>query len=497
MKLVEQSLKYGVTVAVGVILILMFGIMALLRIPVQLTPEISQPELSIRTTWPGASPEEIEREIVDEQEQHLKSIVGLVEMESTSKTGIGEVYLDFQVGTNLQDALVRTANALHQVSSYPEDADEPIIKTVNISDRPIGWFVLSPLPGKEDEVNVYHYRDFAEDFIKARFERIPGVSDSSVFGGSPLELQVIFDPHALAERGIGIFQLREALRNQNRNVSGGDFDEGKRRYIIRTTGEFNSPQDIENTIVTHINGRPVYIKDVAEVKVDYDELRDYVRHNGLPGIAINTRREIGSNIIQVMKDIKAVVADLNENLLHPLGLHLAQTADKTEYISRSIDMVSFNLIVGGTMAIIILLIFLRSFYSTLVIALAIPISVVGSFLIITLMGRTINVIMLAGMAFAVGMVVDASIIVLENIYRHRQMGKDTRTAAFDGAREVWGAIFASTLTTPCGVHPYPVHRRGSRPTVSGYRRGYQFGGDPLNDRQHTGHTRSGTQAFAF
>ena len=447
MKLVEQSLKYGVTVAVGVILVLMFGIMALLRIPVQLTPEISQPELSIRTTWPGASPEEIEREIVDEQEQHLKSVVGLVEMESSSKTGRGEIYLDFQVGTNLQDALVRTANALNQVSSYPEDADEPVIKTVNISDRPIGWFVLSPLPGKENEVNVYHYRDFAEDFIKARFERIPGVSDSSVFGGSPLELQVTFDPHALAERGIGIFQLREALRNQNRNVSGGDFDEGKRRYIIRTTGEFNSPQDVENTIITYINRRPVYIKDVAEVKVDYDELRDYVRHNGLPGIAVNTRREIGSNIIQVMKDIKKAVADLNKNLLHPMGLHLAQTADKTEYISRSIDMVTFNLLVGGTMAIVILLLFLRSFYSTLVIALAIPISVMGSFLIITLMGRTINVIMLAGMAFAVGMVVDASIIVLENIYRHRQMGKDTRTAAFDGAREVWGAIFASTLTT--------------------------------------------------
>ena len=458
MKLVEQSLKYGVTVAVGVILILIFGIMALLRIPVQRTPEISQPELSIRTTWPGASPEEIEREIVDEQEQHLKSVVGLVEMESSSKTGRGEVYLEFQVGTNLQDALVRTANALNQVSSYPEDADEPIIKTVNISDRPIGWFVLSPLPGKEDEVNVYHYRDFAEDFIKTRFERIPGVSDSSVFGGSPLELQDLLNPNALAERGIGILQLREALRNQNRNVSGGDFDEGKRRYIIRTTGEFESPKDIEQTIVTHIEGRPVYVKDVAEVKVDYDELRDYVRHNGLPGIAVNTRREIGSNIIEVMKDIKKEVADMNENLLHPMGLHLAQTADKTEYISRSIDMVSFNLIVGGTMAIVILLLFLRSFYSTLVIALAIPISVVGSFLVITLMGRTINVIMLAGMAFAVGMVVDASIIVLENIYRHRQMGKDTLTAAHDGAREVWGAIFASTLTTLAVFIPIILNR---------------------------------------
>ncbi|NIQ03574.1 MAG: MMPL family transporter [Nitrospinaceae bacterium] len=447
MKLVEQSLKYGVTVAVGVIFILMFGIISLLRIPVQLTPEISQPELSIRTYWPGASPEEIEREIIDEQELHLKSIVGLVSMESTAKTGIGEIYLDFQVGSDLQDALVRTANALNQVPTYPEDADEPIIKTVNVSDRPIGWFVLSPLPGKEKEINVYHYRDFAEDFIKTRFERIPGVSDSSVYGGSPLELQVTFNPHALAERRISIYQLREALRKQNRNISGGDFDEGKRRYIIRTTGEFESPENVENTIITHVDGRPVYVKDVADVKVDYDELRDYVRHNGLPGIAVNTRREIGSNIIEVMHRIKAEVVDLNQNLLHPMGLHLTQTADKTEYISRSIDMVTFNLTLGGTMAVVILLLFLRSLYSTLVIALAIPISVIGSFLVITLMGRTINVIMLAGMAFAVGMVVDASIIVLENIYRHRQMGKDTLTAAFDGAREVWGAIFASTLTT--------------------------------------------------
>ena len=447
MKLVEQSLKYGVTVAVGVILILMFGLLSLFRIPVQLTPEISQPELSIRTSWPGSSPEEVEREIIDEQEKHLKSIVGLVQMESKATTGRAEIYLEFQVGTNLQDALVRTSNALQQVPSYPEDADEPIIKTVNVSDRPIGWFVLQPLPGREGEINVYHYREFAEDHIKARFERVPGVSDSSVYGGSPLELQIIFDPHALAERNISIFQLRETLRRQNRNISGGDFDEGKRRYIIRTTGEFQNLEEVENTILSYEGGRPVTVKDVAQVRLQYDELRDYVRHNGLPGIAINTRREIGSNILKVMKEIQAVQADLNENLLHPMGLHLVQTADKTEYISRSIDMVTFNLIVGGTFAILILLIFLRSLRSTLVIFIAIPISVIGSFLIITLMGRTINVIMLAGMAFAVGMVVDASIIVLENIYRHRQMGKDATTAALDGTHEVWGAILASTLTT--------------------------------------------------
>ncbi|MFQ5671569.1 MAG: efflux RND transporter permease subunit [Nitrospinales bacterium] len=447
MKLVEQSLKYGVTVAVGVIFIIMFGLLSLFRIPIQLTPEVSQPELTIYTEWPGASPEEVEREIIDEQEKHLKSLIGLVEMKSLSQTGRGEIYLTFQTGTDLQDILVRTANSLQQVSSYPEDVDEPVIKTVNISDRPIAWFVLQPLPGQEDKVNVYHFRDFAEDKIKTRFERVPGVSDSSVYGGSRLEAHVTFNPAGLAERGLSIFQLREALRRQNHNVSGGDFDEGKRRYIIRTVGEFRTLEDIENTIISEVEGKPVYVKDVATVTLGYDELRAYVRQNGLPGIAINAQREIGSNIIKVMRDLKKARDELNENLLKPLGLHLVQTADKTEYIIRAINMVRFNIIVGGTFAIILLLVFLRSFYSTLVVALAIPISVIGSFLVITLMGRTINVIMLAGMAFAVGMVVDASIIVLENIHRHREMGKPVAQAARDGALEVWGAILASTLTT--------------------------------------------------
>ncbi len=447
MKLVEKSLKYGVTVAVGVILILMFGLLSLFRIPVQLVPDVSQPELTVTTTWPGANPEEIERDVVEEQEKHLKSIVGLVEMKSLSQTGRAEVYLTFRTGANLQETLVRTSNALQQVSSYPEDVDEPIIKTVNVSDRPIGWFILQPIPGWEDKINVYQFHDFAIDKIKTRFERIPGVSDSAVRGGSPLEVHVTFNPNALAERGLSIFDLREALRKQNKNLSGGDFDEGKRRYIVRTQGEFTSVEDIKNAILRQEDGRIVYVKDVAEVSVEYDELRDYVRHNGLPGIAINARRELGSNILSVMDELKKVRDELNENLLRPLGVQLVQTADKTEYISRSIRMVQINLVLGGVFAIVILLLFLRSFYGTFVVAIAIPISVVGSFLIITFMGRTINVIMLAGMAFAVGMVVDASIIVLENIHRHMQMGKSSAQAALDGASEVWGAILATTLTT--------------------------------------------------
>lgn len=446
MKLIEHALKYGVTVAVGVILLLMFGILSLLRIPIQLTPDVSQPELTVTTAWPGASPEEVEREIVDEQEKFLKSIVGLVEMRSTAQTGSAEVNLTFQTGTNLQVAAMRTLIAIKQVPSYPENVDEPVIQTVNVSDRPIAWFVLQPMPGNEDKINVYRYYDFAQENIQTRFARVLGVSQSSVFGGSKLEIQVIFDPVALAERGIGVYDLREALRRKNRNVSAGDFDEGKRRYIVRTTGEFHTVEDIENTIISHVDDRPVYVKDVAQARSGFAELRSYVRHNGLPGIAINAQRELGSNILKVMEDLRAAQKDLNENLLHPMGLHLVQTADATEYIGDSIKMVQSDLVIGGALAIIVLLVFLRSWYSTLVIAISIPISVIGSFLIITLMGRTINVIMLAGMAFSVGMVVDASIVVLENIHRHHQMGKGTYQAALDATSEVWGAILASTMT---------------------------------------------------
>ncbi|MBI4383242.1 MAG: efflux RND transporter permease subunit [Nitrospinae bacterium] len=446
MKLIEHSLKYGVTVAVGVILVLMFGILSLLRVPIQLTPDVTQPELTVTTTWPGASPEEVERDIIDQQEKYLKSVPGLTEIRSTAQTGLSEINLQFQVGSDIREDMLRTLTAIKQVPSYPENVDEPVIQTVNVSDRPIGWFVLQPLPGHEGKIDVYHYRDFATDNIKSRFERVAGVSQSSVFGGSELEVRVTFDPNALAERAIGIYDLREALRRQNHNVSGGDFDEGKRRYIIRTTGEFTSPEDIEKTIVSHTNGRPVYVKDVARVHMDYAELRSYVRHNGLPGIAVNAQRALGSNILQVMKDLQETQRDLNENLLHPMGLHLVQTADATEYIAQSIKMVQTDIVIGGALAIVILLIFLRSWFSTLVIALAIPISVVGSFLIITLMGRSINVIMLAGMAFSVGMVVDASIVVLENIHRHRHMGKNSHDAALDATTEVWGAILASTLT---------------------------------------------------
>jgi HAE1 family hydrophobic/amphiphilic exporter-1 len=445
MKLVDTSIKKPVSVAVGVILVIMFGIISLLRIPVQLTPDVERPRITVETTWQGASPHEIENEIVRKQEDELKNIDGLIKMTSESSEGIGTVVLEFGVGTDIDAATVKVSNSLDQVRDFPSDADKPIIRSVDTRAGAMAWFVLKPLPGNNLDINQFH--DFAEDYIKPRFERVPGVGSSNVFGGQEREMQVIFDPDALAARGITLLEVAQAIDKENVDYSGGSFDEGKHRYIVRTIGKYKSPDDIENVIITRSNGIPVYVRDVARAKLGYKKLNYSVRQNGEPAIAINAIKQAGANSIETMAGLRKAMEELNKGILRERGLILYNVYDETDYIVSAIDLVKQNLVIGGFLAIAVLLLFLRSGSSTLIVATAIPISIIGAFVVMALLGRTINVISLAGMAFAVGMVIDNSIVVLENIYRHMQIGKSRLVAAYDGTVEVWGAVLASTLTT--------------------------------------------------
>ncbi len=448
MKIIHDAIRFPVTTAVGVILLVLFGSIALQNIPVQLTPNVEDPEITVSTVWPGASPQEIEREIVDEQEEQLKSLAGLTKMESSSSDSRGSITLTFQIGTDLDSALLKVSNRLEQVPNYPEDAYKPVIRSVDVNANAIAWFTLDPTEEDGFQGDVSTLFDFADDFIKPEFERVTGIATSNIYGGRGRELHVIVDPSRLAARRVTLNQLGAALERENRNYSGGDFDEGKRRYIVRTVGEYGSPEDIEGIVIAVRNGVPIYLKDVARAELGYRKPGARVFHKGRQVMAMNAVKEPGSNILQVMTDLKQAVARLNSELLAPRGLQLIQMYDETDYIESAIALVRQSLFIGGFLAIVILLLFLRSGTSTLVIAVAIPISIVGIFPMMTwVFGRTLNVISLAGMAFAVGIVVDNSIVVLENIYRHRQMGKPRFTAAFDGAREVWGAVLASTLTT--------------------------------------------------
>jgi HAE1 family hydrophobic/amphiphilic exporter-1 len=444
MKLVDASIKNPVSVIVGVIFIILFGVISLFKIPVQLTPDVEKPQITVSTTWPGGSPQEVETEIVREQEDELMTVEGLLEMTSESADSSGTIVLEFGVGTDIDSALVDVSNKLEQVREYPAEADKPVISTVDVGASAMAWFILKPIEGNKLDIDKFY--DFADDFIKPRFERVPGVGSSNVYGGQEREMQVIVDPNALAARNITLLEMAQAIDEENNNYSAGDFEEGKRRYIVRTVGEYRSPEDIENIVITRKDGAPVYVRDVAAVRLGYKDAAFAVRQNGGPAIAINAVKESGENSIEVMTGLREAMDELNRGLLKDRGLTLYNVYDETLYIKDAIDLVQHDVIIGSLLAVAVLLLFLRSGSSTLIIAIAIPISIIGSFIMMVFFGRTLNVISLAGMGFAIGIFIDNSIVVLENIYRHMQMGKSRLRAAYDGTVEVWGAILASTLT---------------------------------------------------
>lgn len=443
MSLVTSAIRYPVTVAVGVMIAFMGGFLALFQVPVQLTPDIDRPIINVTTTWVGASPEEVEKEIIEEQEEYLKSVEGVVEMNSQSSDGFGTVTLEFAVGTDVTGATVRVTNKLNEVPSYPTNADRPVVSSSGPFDRAIAWFVIKGDSG----IDVEKHLTFFEDTVKPRLERVEGVSSINFFGGLEQELHVTYDPELLASTGITIGQLTTVLQSANRDISGGDFGEGKRRYVVRTISRFETIDDVEQTIITSRDGVAIRVGDVAEVTLAYQKPRARVRHFGRPALAFNAQRQLGANVLVVTDGLLGQIHAINEELLNPRGMHLENVYRETLYIDSSVDRVFKNLYLGGVLAIAVLFLFLRSVTSVLVIGLAIPISVITTFLTMYLFGRSINVISLAGMAFAVGMVVDNAIVVLENIYRHIQMGKNRWQAANDGTREVWGAVLASTLTT--------------------------------------------------
>ncbi|MBT4868066.1 MAG: efflux RND transporter permease subunit, partial [Planctomycetaceae bacterium] len=419
------------------------------------------------------------------------------------------------------------------------DAQQPIISTSNISDRAIARFVLTAKPpslekiaefqqthpdlaekleptrramnpglmvfrlqtlygemGEEHpelkelmppDIDLQKLRKFVEDVIETRLERVPGVSDAEVYGGRREELQVIVDPELLAARQITVTDVRDALRRQNKDTSGGDLWEGKRRWVIRTLGQFRSPEQVGRQLLSTRDGKPVYVDDVADVRVGYKKEESISRRYGVSSNGLSVRRESGANVLDVVQGLRVASDELNEGILKQRGLELYLYYDETNYIYSAIGLVQQNIFIGGALTMIMLLLFLHRGWRTLlvtppiaatavaaayispwffavtllliigagfwfgraalVVGLAIPTSIVGTFLLLGLMGRSLNVISLAGLAFAVGMLVDNAVVVLENIYRRSQTGEPPFTAAVRGTQEVWGAVLASTLTT--------------------------------------------------
>ncbi len=455
MDFIRLAIRQPVTVTVGVLLIILAGVISLSRLPIQLTPNVENTVVSVNTFWEGASPEEVELNVVDKQEEKLSGISNLRLMTSTSAQASGQIRLEFVTGTDKEVALREVSDKLREVSEYPENVDEPVVEATDSESRDyIAWIVFGTT---DPSFDVRVLRDFAVDRIEPELERVKGIAEINVLGGRERELQVRVDPVRLAHNRITPVQFAQAIRDTNRNISGGELADGKLDVRLRTIGQFESIDEIERAVVAHGPGGPVHVYDVADVALTYKEPTSFVRSRGLSVIAINADREIGSNIMEVMDGLKAAVARLNapggllETEARRLGLDgtltLTQVYDQTTYIDDALALVRANIWIGGGLAVLVLILFLRSLRSVGIIAVAIPISVIGAVVAMVAMGRSINVISLAGMAFAVGMVVDNAIVVLENIFRHLEMGKSPREAAYAGATEVWGAVLASTLTT--------------------------------------------------
>ncbi len=445
--MLDALLRRGTLITVITLIVSLLGLLAALRVPVQMIPDLDVRIISVETRWPGATPQDVEKEILIEQEEVLRSIPSLQRMKSTASTGEAVIELEFPFGVDVTEALIRVNNALSQVPAYPENVDEPQLFANSFSANAFMYYRVQPLDGNPQSLDIDLIRDFVDDEVRPRMERVPGVSQVEIRGGAERQVQIRVDPARLAERGLTLGDVREAIRARNRDVSAGDLETGKRRYLLRTTGRYRDLAALEDTLLTRGDRPEVRLRDVATVVMDHYEVRALSRVDGVPNVSLAVQRELGSNVIAIKEAMAPAVAQINRDLLAPAGLALTLISDDVRYVEASVANVWQNLAIGALLAGMVLWGFFRTVPLTLVGMIGIPVCTVAAFLGLLAFGRTLNVISLAGVAFAIGMTLDNSIVVLENIQRARRRGLSAAQAAAAGVREVWPAVLAATMTT--------------------------------------------------
>ncbi|MDJ0700752.1 MAG: efflux RND transporter permease subunit [Woeseiaceae bacterium] len=443
----EAIVRNGILMTVAALILSVLGVLAALRVPIQMIPDLDVRTVSIQTSWPGATPQDVEKEILIEQEEYLRSLPNLQRLESSASSGRAVIELDFPFGVDMTQTLIRVNNALNQVPSYPENVDEPRVFASSFSANSFMYFAISPLPGNPRNLDMDMMRDFVEDNVRTRLSSVPGVSEVAVWGGAQRQVRILLDPVRLADRQLTILDVRNAIRVRNRDVSGGEIDSGKRRYLLRTVGRFDSVEDLNDLIVDRRGDALIRLSDVARVELDHFEIRNLSYFNEDRVIALAVSREAGSNVIDIKYAMLDAVERVKRDVLEPAGLTIHLMAEDAGYVEASVRNVWINLTLGAIFATGVMFLFLRSARATAVGVIGIPICTIAAFIGLLAAGRTINVISLAGVAFAIGMTLDNSIVVIESIELKRRQGLDRFRAAVEGVRSVWTAVLASTLTT--------------------------------------------------
>ncbi|MBW6521738.1 MAG: efflux RND transporter permease subunit [Desulfoarculaceae bacterium] len=422
------------------LIIILIGLVSLSRLPIDLLPEISYPALSVNTSYGNAAPEEVEKLITEVIEGAVSAIQGIKEVTSESTEGNSRVHVSLTWGTNLDSATNDVRDRLDRViNNLPEGIDRPQIRKFDPNSAPILIY------GAASDLEPIELRRLIDDQISYRIEQVPGVAVIDIWGGLEREIQIEIEPDHLRALQLSLDTVRTAIRDANISLPAGTIESGNTEIRLRTPGELTSVEQLLDMVVDRRAGVPIYLKQVASVNDTHSEITRIVRINGKPGVRLAVRKQSGTNTVEVARQAKEVIAQINRDFPQ---VQLIPIIDTSEYIERSMANVGQTIILGGLLAVLVLLAFLRNVRATLVVATAIPVAIISTFAMMYFGNLTLNLMTLGGLALGVGMMVDNSIVVLENILRrHQTLHERPREAAIKGAREVSGAIIASTLTT--------------------------------------------------
>ena len=453
MKIVSLATRRPVTVVVFFVALVIFGVISFRELPVDLLPDLSFPTLTIRTEYPGVAPADVETFVTTSIEDAVGIVSGLVDLSSVSRAGLSDVIMEFAWGTDMDFAAIDVREQLAQLG-LPGGAEDPILLRFDPALDPIMRIsVGSATPGDVPLADQAGLRLLADQSIKQRLESIDGVAAAIVAGGVEEEIQINVDQSRAALLGILLSQIASRLQRENVDVTGGSIADGAAEYVVRVLARFADLDEIGRIVVGEVGDVQVRLQDVAEVRSGYREQSTITRTNRRPSVEIAIHKEAAANTVAVAEAVNTRLGEVEEELAGVVDVELRVVSDQSRFIEQSIRDVIQAAVFGGLLAIAVLYLFLRRLRSTLVVGLAIPISVVASFFLMFLGGVSLNIMSLGGLALGIGMLVDSSIVVLESIDRHRVAGADRVTAARTGGAEVGSAVVAATLTTLCVFIP--------------------------------------------
>ncbi|MFB3897583.1 MAG: efflux RND transporter permease subunit, partial [bacterium] len=439
MKLAEVSINRPVFITMVILAMIIFGLVSLQLIGIDLFPNVDFPIITVTTLLPGADPETMETRVTDVIEESVNTLNGIKTLRSSSSEGVSQVFIEFELEKNVdvvaQDVRDKVASVR---ADLPKDVEAPIVDKLDLQSSPIIGLALS------GDKSVKELTRFADKVVKERIQQIIGVGGVKIVGGRDRQIRVWLDTNKMQAYNLSAPEVVMAIGSENIDIPGGRIENDLRELVVKTKGEFETPAAFNDLVVTYRNGLPIKLKDIGTVEDGEEDERSLSTLNAQRAVSLLIRRQSGTNMVQVAHKVKAEIEKIQKSL--PQGMHMEIAQDMSTYTEDSIRDIRFDIIFGGLLAIAIVFLFLRNIRTTLISAVAIPTSIIATFSFIKAMGFTLNMMTLLGLSLSVGMLIDDAIVVLENIFRHREEGMGQKEAASFGTNEIGLAVMATTFS---------------------------------------------------